>query len=96
MTPLELSEAAIADLAEILEYGVATFGEQTGEDYVAGFESAFALIAEHPMAGAVHDFVRPPIRSLAHGRHRIYYDFMGTSVIVQRILHHAMDIQGHL
>ena len=96
MTPFELSEAAIADLAEILEYGVATFGEQTGEDHVASFETIFALIAEHPMAGAVHDFVRPPIRSLAHGRHRIYYDFMSTSVIVQRILHHAMDIQRHL
>lgn len=96
MTPIDLSEAAIADLAAILDYGVAEFGEQTGEDYVAGFDDSFTLIAQHPMAGAVHDFIRPPIRSIAHGRHRIYYDLVGSSVIVQRILHHAMDIKRHL
>ena len=93
MTPVELSEAAIADLTEILDYGVATFGERTGEEYVASFDDGFALIAQHPMAGAVHDFIRPPIRSIAHGRHRIYYDLVGSGVVVQRILHHAMDIK---
>ena len=96
MTPVELSNAAIADLAEILSFGVATFGEVTGEEYVASFEESFALIAEHPMAGAVHDFVRPPIRSISHGRHRIYYDVFGGKMVVQRILHHAMNVERHL
>lgn len=96
MIELMLSEAADADLAEILSYGVEQFGEQTGEAYVAGFEASFMLIAEHPLAGAVHDEVRPPIRSLAHGSHRIFYDLFDDRVIVQRVLHKAMDVERHL
>lgn len=96
MIPLELSEAADADLAEILHYGVTRFGEETGEGYAAGFEASFALIAEHPFAGAVHDTVRPPIRSLPHGSHRIFYDVIGDRVVVQRVLHKAMDVERHL
>jgi plasmid stabilization system protein ParE len=62
MIPVELSEAADADLVEILSYGVDVFGE------------ALDLISRHPLAGAVHDTVRPPIRSLPHGSHRLFYD----------------------
>ena len=96
MIELVLSEAADADLAEILSYGIEQFGEASGEAYVAGFETSFALIAEHPYAGAVHDEVRPPIRSLPHGSHRIFYDVAGSRVIVQRVLHKAMDVERHL
>ena len=96
MIPLELSEAADADLVAILDYGVAQFGDATGEAYVAGFEASFALISEHPFGGAVHDVVRPPIRSLSHGSHRIFYDVIDGQVIVQRILHQAMDVERHL
>jgi len=46
MIELVLSEAADADLAEILSYGVEQFGEETGEAYVAGFEPSLALIAD--------------------------------------------------
>ncbi len=96
MIPLVLSQAADADLTEILSYGVEQFGEETGEAYVVGFDASFALIAEHPFAGAVHGDVRPPIRSLAHGSHRIFYDVLEGQVIVQRILHKAMDVERHL
>ena len=78
MTSVVLSEAADADLAAILDYGVERFGAETGEAYVAGFKASFDLIAEHPLAGAVHGEIRPPIRSLPHGSHRIFYDVLGT------------------
>ena len=96
MIALVLSEAADADLAEILDYGVAQFGKETGESYVAGFAARFALISDHPFAGAVHDEVRPPIRSLSHGSRRIFYDVFDDRVIVQRVLHKAMDVERHL
>jgi toxin ParE1/3/4 len=96
MIPLQLSEAADADLAEILGYGVETFGEEAGESYVAGFAHVFALISQHPFAGAVHDEVRPPIRSLAHGSHRVFYDVLADRLVVQRILHKAMDVERRL
>jgi len=50
----------------------------------------------HPFAGAIHDEVHPPIRSLPHGSHRIFYDLMEGRAVVQRILHKAMDRQRHL
>ena len=59
---------------EILEYGTDIFGQDLAEAYVAGFQTTFDLISRHPAAGAVHDEVRPPIRSLPHGSHRVFYD----------------------
>ena len=96
MMAVVLSEAADADLAAILDYGVERFGAETGEAYVAGFKASFDLIAEHPLAGAVHDEIRPPIRSLPHGSHRIFYDVLQDRVVIQRILHKAMDVERHL
>ena len=96
MTRLELSEAADADLASILSYGVEVYGEGAAEAYVESFEAAFALISDWPAAGAVHEEVRPPIRSRPHGSHRIFYDILEDRVIVQRILHQAMDVERHL
>ncbi len=92
MTPVALSLAADADLTDILNYGVGAFGEDASEAYVAGFDASFAFISKYPLAGAVHDEVRPPIRSLPHGSHRIFYDVLAEGVIVQRILHKAMDV----
>jgi toxin ParE1/3/4 len=96
MIRVELGEAADADLVEILSYGAETFGEARAEAYVASFDDTFDLISRHPLAGAVHDEVRPPIRSLPHGSHRIFYDVFEDEVVVQRILHKAVDVLRHL
>ena len=96
MIRVELSETADADLEETLGYGTETFGEVRAEAYAASFRTTFDLIARHPLVGAVHDEVRPPIRSLPHGSHRIFYDVFEDHVIVRRILHKAVDVQQHL
>jgi toxin ParE1/3/4 len=96
VTGVEISRAADADLAEILSYGTETFGQDRAETYVASFRTTFDLIARHPMAGAVHEEVRPPIRSLPHGSHRVFYDIFENEIVVQRILHKAVDVQRHL
>jgi toxin ParE1/3/4 len=93
---LELSEAADADLVEILRYGVEVFGEESGEAYVHGFGRSFDLIRQHPFAGAIHAELRPPIRSLSYGSHRIFYDVREDDVVVRRILHKSMDVERHL
>lgn len=95
MTPVEISEAADADLVEILSYGTVVFGEAQAEAYVTSFDETFELIARHPLAGAVHDEVRPPIRSLPHGSHRVFYDVFEAQVVVQRIPHKAVDVPRH-
>lgn len=96
MIRLELSRAADADLVGMLEYGGETFGWEAAEDYLASFERVFALLCEHPRAGAVNDAVKPPIQSIAHRRHRIYYDLLDDRLVVRRILHMTMDVAQHL
>ncbi|HEU0045319.1 type II toxin-antitoxin system RelE/ParE family toxin [Sphingomonas sp.] len=96
MTRVEVSEAASADLDAIYDYGVEQFGAAAAEAYLRRFESAYALLAEHPQIGPVHDWVRPPIRSFPCGRHRLYYDVTDDAVIIRRVLHQAMDVQRHL
>jgi toxin ParE1/3/4 len=96
LIPVDLSLAADADVAEILGYGIDTFGRERAEAYVKGFDKTFELIGEHPFSGALRDQFRPPIRSLPHGSHRIYYDVLEDSIVVLRILHKAMDVERHL
>jgi toxin ParE1/3/4 len=87
----ELSRAADADIVGILDYGAANFGWDRAEAYVAGFDNSFALLTQYPEIGAVHDDIRPPIRSLPYGSHRIYYDIEGDVILVRRILHMSRD-----
>jgi toxin ParE1/3/4 len=96
MKPVELSNAADADIEDILLYGVERFGAETAESYVRGFDDCFALIAAHPAIGAVHDIVRPPVHSLPHGSHRIYYDVLPDRIVIRRVLHKAMDVERWL
>lgn len=95
MIRVEISEAADADLVEILAYGTGNFGLERAEAYVAGFQATFDLISRHPLAGAIHDEVRPPVRSLPHGSHRVFYDVFESEAVVQRILHKAADVTRH-
>jgi toxin ParE1/3/4 len=94
--PVEISDAADADLEAIYHYGADRFGEDAAARYLRGFADAFALIAEHPLIGAVIETVRPPIHGLPHGSHRIFYDVFADHVVVQRILHVRMDVERHL
>jgi toxin ParE1/3/4 len=94
--PVQLSEAAAADLEAIFHYGAEHFGEEIAEDYVRGFQAAFDTISEYPKIGSVHDLVRPPIYSLSHGSHRIFYDLFSNRVVVQRVLHKTMDVKRWL
>jgi toxin ParE1/3/4 len=93
---LELSEAADADLAAILAYSIEAFGRETAEAYLRSFEDSFALLREHPRAGAIHPIVEPTIRSLSHRSHRIFYDVEADVIVVVRVLHKAMDVERWL
>ncbi|QQV77252.1 type II toxin-antitoxin system RelE/ParE family toxin [Sphingomonas aliaeris] len=93
---IEVSDEAQDELLGILRYGYDMFGEDASEAYLRGFDNAFALIVVHPAIGTLHDHVRPPIRSLPYGSHRIFYDVFEDFIVVQRVLHKAMDAERHL
>lgn len=89
---VELSQEADRDLVNILAYGADAFGWDSAEAYVAGFERSLGLLARHPEIGVLHDEFRPPIRSLPHGSHRLFYDVERGRVIILRVLHKSVDV----
>ncbi len=96
MAEVRLRAAADADLAEIFDYSVTTFGPAVAEKYLRSFDEAFDLLRRHPSAGALRLDIVPPIRCLPHRSHRIFYDIDGATIWIVRVLHHAMDAQKWL
>ncbi len=90
---LELSRKARADLDDIRDYSVDSFGAARAIAYLDTIEQAFRRILVFPEIGAPHPELRPGIRSLACQRHRIFYAIEGESIRVVRILHQAMDVE---
>ena len=90
---LELSEAADRDLDEILIYSTDRFGMATAIDYAESFAPVFAMLERHPRSGRTADGL-PEVRRFGHRRHRIFYEIIGDRIIVLRILHHRMALDG--
>lgn len=91
MVEVEFSNAAEADLVEIDEFSAARFGEEIGEAYMHGFDEAFGLLQDFPLAAPLHPELGQNIRCLVHRQHRIFYCAQGEKVLIVRIVHHAMD-----
>ncbi len=94
MLKVELSQEADRDIVNILTYGADAYGWDSAEAYVAGFDRSIGLLAPHPEIGVLHDDFRPPIRSLPHGSHRLFYDVEPGRIIIRRVLHKSVDV-GH-
>lgn len=91
MADVAFTHSAVTDLSEIDEFSVAHFGEEAGEAYMHGFDKAFALLREHPHAGAATTEYGKRYRCLVHQRHRIFYTIETDRVLIVRVLHHARD-----
>jgi toxin ParE1/3/4 len=92
---LELSRRAQADLADIRDYSVEQFGVERAIAYLDAIEQAFRRIMLYPEIGEEDPGVAPAIRSLACQRHRIFYVAEGETIVIQRILHGAMDVERY-
>ena len=96
MAEVRLSPEARADLAGIDDWSTAQFGQDVADSYLRGFNEVFALLADHPRAGAERPEVRRAIRCFVHRRHRIFYRFRSNDVLIVRVLHHAQDARRML
>ena len=96
MAEVRFSNAAEADLADIDEFSVTQFGEDTGEAYMRGFDEAFARLADFPSVGPPWPEPGAGLRCLVHGSHRIFYRINDVEVFILRVLHHAQDARKHL
>jgi toxin ParE1/3/4 len=93
---IRLTEAAIADLAEIDAFGGERFGDDAADAYQRGIAKVFARLESFPLSGELRPGYGTDIRCVIHRSHRILYKVEADSIIVARILHHSRDVQKHL
>jgi toxin ParE1/3/4 len=93
---LEISDVALDDLDGIYRYGHEIYGLMQADTYMAGLKQLLELLAETPMMGRERDEVRPPIRLVPYRAHHIFYDIIGETVVIQRLLHRTADWTGGL
>ncbi|HEY6814080.1 MAG TPA: type II toxin-antitoxin system RelE/ParE family toxin [Croceibacterium sp.] len=96
MIPVELSEAADADLDSILDYGIAAHGREAAEAYLRLVHATLDRLSELPELGTPRFEFRRGLRSLPVKEHRVFYRFDGAAILVARVLHKAMDVERHL
>jgi toxin ParE1/3/4 len=84
------------DLHSILAYGVETYGRERAESYLRAIDQAIDRVREFPEIGAIYPGLRPPLRSITSGKHRIFYERSGDVIMIIRVLHQSMDVKARL
>jgi toxin ParE1/3/4 len=91
-----LSPRAKADLDEIWDFTVRTWGEQQAEDYIRLLVGAIETVAENPRRGRACDEIRKGYRKYLAGSHMIFFRKIKSGIDVIRVLHGQMDFDRHL
>ena len=91
---LELSQQAKEDFRDILSYPLTAWGESQLAKYRASINDALHVILSNPSAG--RPSVKPTLKVLAVGQHRIFYRTIDDTIYIVRILHERMDTSLHL
>ncbi len=91
-----LSPRAEADLDEIWDYTVRTWGGKQAEDYIRLLVGAIETVAENPRRGCSCDEVRKGYRKHLAGSHVIFFRKLKSGIDVIRILHGGIDFEQHL
>jgi toxin ParE1/3/4 len=91
---IELSQQARGDFRDILSYTLTTWGESQLAKYRDTINDALCVILHNPSMG--RPSVKPTLKVLAVGHHRIFYRTIDNTIYVVRILHERMDTSRHL
>lgn len=96
MIPVILSGEADSDIDGILLHSIAHHGQAVGEAYVRAISAVLDRLSAYPEIGSARDDLKPGLRSLPSGQHRIFYVVQSDGLVVIRVLHKAMDPVRHL
>jgi len=96
MIKLLVSNRAREDLRNIARYTEQRWGKEQKSNYLGLIEQRFGDIRRNPAIGAPRDHIKPGYRSVAAGRHLIFYRESGGAIGIVRVLHQNMDVMRHL
>ena len=92
MKAIEFSPAARADLIEIGLY-IALDDPLRAESFVAEIGVRIQTLTERPLSFPARDEIASGLRSAAHGRYRIFFRDLASTIHIVRVLHSARDVR---
>ena len=95
MAVYRLARLAEANLLDIANYTLRTWGHDQAVRYVDDLEACCRRLADNPELGRACDHVRPGLRRMEHGRHVLFYRIGAKGILVSRILHQRMLPERH-
>ena len=95
MADFRLSPRAEADVAEIADYTIETFGVEQARRYRDDLEACFRNLAENPLSGRSAELLSPGLRRFERRSHTVFYTREEESIRIVRVLHAGMDVLRH-
>jgi toxin ParE1/3/4 len=96
MSSYSLSPEAKKDLLDIHAYTQTEWGRQQAQKYIYALEKRCDELAHSPHIGRERPELKPGYRSIAEGKHVIFYRVSDSDIEILRILHGRMDIEQRI
>ena len=96
MSSYSLSPEAKKDLLDIHAYTQNEWGLQQAQKYIYALEKRCDELAQSPHIGRERPEIKPGYRSIAEGKHVIFYRVSDSDIEILRILHGRMDIEQRM
>jgi len=96
MSSYSLSPEAKKDLLDIHAYTQNKWGRQQAQKYIDALEKRCDELAKSPHLGRGRPEIKPGYRSIADGKHVIFYRVGDSGIEILRILHGRMDIEQRM
>jgi len=96
MPSYSLSPEAKKDLLNIRSYTQKEWGNQQAQKYIDALEKRCDELAQRPHTGRERPEIKPGYRSVAEGKHVIFYRVGDSGIEILRIPHGRMDIKHRL
>ncbi|MDB0056723.1 type II toxin-antitoxin system RelE/ParE family toxin [Akkermansiaceae bacterium] len=93
---LDFTDHAAADLQEVSEYTLATWGEEQEERYLKDLYRKFSEILNDPARWRFREELFPRCQVAAEGRHLVLFRIDHEVLLIVRILHSSMDLGRHI
>lgn len=84
------------DIIDLYVAGVARFGSEHAERYVAGLTAMFGLPADNPLMARLRSEFPRPVRLYPYRAHMAAYAEHADGILIVRVLHGRQDRDRHL
>lgn len=96
MSGYRLTDLALADLENILQYSIENWGVGVAKRYYRGLYERFEWLVDNTKLGKYRPEIDLGIYSYQYKSHLIFYEIHLQQIEILRILHKSTDYQQHL